>query len=38
MVSPNELNKYLSTIVIAPMASCVKQYPTRVPENHNERK
>ena len=30
IVSPNELNKYLNTIVIAPMTSNLKQYPTRV--------
>ena len=30
IVSPNELNKYLNTIVIAPMTSNQKQYPTRV--------
>jgi len=30
IISPNELNKYLNTIVIAPMTSNLKQYPTRV--------
>ena len=30
IVSPNELNKYLNTIVLAPMTSNLKQYPTRV--------
>ena len=30
IVSPNELNKYLNTIVLAPMTSNQKQYPTRV--------
>jgi len=30
IVSPNELNKYLNTIVLVPMTSNLKQYPTRV--------
>ncbi len=30
VVSPNEMNKYLNTIVIAPMTSSLKEYPTRV--------
>ena len=38
IVSPNEMNKYLNTIVISPMTSSLKEYPTRVPVNHNEKK
>ena len=30
IISPNEMNKYLQTIVIAPMISSSKPYPTRV--------
>ena len=30
VVSPNEMNKYLQTIVIAPVTSSSKPYPTRV--------
>ena len=30
IISPNELNKYLQTIVIAPLTSSSKNYPTRV--------
>jgi mRNA interferase MazF len=30
IISPNELNKYLHTIVLAPMTSSSKNYPTRV--------
>lgn len=30
VLSPNEMNKYLQTIVIAPMTSSSKPYPTRV--------
>ena len=38
VVSPNEMNKYLNTIVISPMTSSLKKYPTRIPVNHNEKK
>ena len=30
IVSPNEMNKYLKTIVIAPITSSLKDYPTRL--------
>lgn len=30
VLSPNEMNKYLQTIVIAPMTNSSKPYPTRV--------
>ena len=30
VISPNEMNKYLQTIVIAPLTSSLKSYPTRV--------
>ena len=36
ILSPNEMNKYLSTIVIAPMTTNTKSYPTRVKVNHNK--
>ncbi len=29
VISPNEMNKYLQTIVIAPLTSSSKPYPTR---------
>ena len=38
IVSPNEMNKYLNTIVIAPMTSSLKEYPTRIPLNHDGKK
>ena len=38
ILSPNEMNKYLQTIVIAPMTSNSKSYPTRVPVKHNKTK
>ena len=36
ILSPNEMNNYLQTIVIAPMTSHSKSYPTRVPVKHNK--
>lgn len=38
IISPNEMNKYLNTIIIAPMTSSLKEYPTRVAVNHNSKK
>ena len=38
VVSPNEMNKHLNTIIIAPMTSSLKEYPTRVAVNHNSKK
>lgn len=30
VLSPNEMNKYLQTIIVAPMTSSSKPYPTRI--------
>lgn len=38
VVSPNEMNKHLNTIIIAPMTSSLKEYPTRIAVNHNSKK
>lgn len=38
IISPNEMNKYLNTIVIAPMTSSLNQFPTRVDVEHNGKK
>ena len=38
VISPNEMNKYLNTIVVAPMTSSSKNYPTRVEINHDKKK
>lgn len=35
VLSPNEMNKYLRTIVVAPMTSSSKPYPTRVEVKHH---
>jgi len=34
IISPNEMNKYLRTIVVAPMTTKSKKYPTRINVNH----
>ena len=38
IISPNEMNKYLNTIILAPMTSNLNQYPTRVKIEHDGRK
>ncbi len=38
VLSPNEMNKYLQTIVVAPMTSSSKPYPTRVEIRHKTAK
>ncbi len=38
IISPNEMNKYLQTIVIAPVTSNSIPYPTRVEIKHNKTK
>jgi|SRR5690606_11929047 len=38
IISPDEMNKYLNTIVLVPMTTNLKKYPTRVLVKHNGRK
>ncbi|GBF18242.1 mRNA interferase PemK [Arenibacter sp. NBRC 103722] len=38
IISPNEMNKYLKTIVLAPMTTNLKKYPTRLSVKHNGKK
>ena len=38
IISPNEMNKYLQTIIIAPMTSSSRPYPTRVEIKHKSTK
>jgi len=38
IISPDEMNRHLQTIVIAPMTSLSKRYPTRVEVKHNNKK
>ncbi len=35
ILSPNEMNKFLKTIVVAPMTTNLKKYPTRIVVKHN---
>ncbi len=35
IISPNEMNAYLNTIVIVPMTSASKSYPTRIEVVYN---
>lgn len=37
IISPDEMNKYLRTIVIAPMTTQSKDYPTRVVVKHDNK-
>lgn len=38
IISPDEMNKYLNTVVLAPMTTTLKHYPTRVPVELDNRK
>ena len=38
VISPNEMNKYLQTIVVAQMTTSSRTYPTRVEVKHNKTK
>ena len=37
VISPNEMNKFLNTIVIAPMTTSSKNYPTRIEVKHDSK-
>jgi mRNA interferase MazF len=38
VISPDEMNKHLKTIVIAPMTTNLRKYPTRILVEHNKKK
>lgn len=38
VISPDEMNRFLQTIVLAPMTSSSKTYPTRVEVNHDKKR
>ena len=38
IISPDEINMYLRTIVVAPMTTNLKNYPTRIKVKHNDKK
>lgn len=37
IISPDEMNKYLQTIIVAPMTSSGKKYPTRIEVKHDNK-
>jgi mRNA interferase MazF len=37
IISPNEMNKFLRTIIVAPMTTSSKNYPTRIEIKHNDK-
>ena len=37
IISPNEMNKFLRTIIVAPMTISSKNYPTRTEIKHNNK-
>ncbi|MBN1988813.1 MAG: type II toxin-antitoxin system PemK/MazF family toxin [Bacteroidales bacterium] len=37
IISPDEMNKHLQTLIVAPMTSQSKNYPTRVEIKHNQK-
>jgi len=38
VVSPDEINQFLRTIVVAPMKTNLKKYPIRIKVNHNNKR
>jgi mRNA interferase MazF len=38
IISPNEMNKYLDTVIIGPMTTQSKKYPTRIEVKHDNKK
>lgn len=37
IISPDEMNKHIQTIIVAPMTTRSKKYPTRVEVKHNNK-
>ncbi len=37
IISPDEMNKYLRTMTIAPMTTISRKYPTRIEVKHNDK-
>ncbi len=35
VISPNEMNKYLRTLIVAPMTTTSRKYPTRIEIKHD---
>jgi len=37
IISPDEMNKYLRTIIVAPMTTISRKYPTRIEVKHDKK-
>ena len=37
IISPNEMNKHLRTIIVAPMTTTSRKYPTRIEVKHDRK-
>lgn len=37
IISPDEMNKYLRTIIVAPMTTTSRKYPTRIEVKHDKK-
>ena len=37
IISPNEMNKFIRTIIFAPMTTSSKKYPTRIEVKHDKK-
>ena len=37
IISPNEMNRHLRTIIVAPMTTKSRKYPTRIQVEHNRK-
>lgn len=37
IISPNEMNKYLKTIIVTPMTTKSRKYPTRIEVKHDRK-
>jgi len=38
VISPDEMNQHIRTVIVAPMTTAGRQYPTRVPCNFKKKK
>jgi mRNA interferase MazF len=36
ILAPNEMNKYVATIVVAPISTTSRKYPTRIEVKHDK--
>lgn len=37
ILSPDEMNRHLKTVIIAPMTTTIRNYPSRTPVRHNKK-